>query len=282
MLQIVENYSVRKTRLSHFWGSAMLVLVLLMAGLLAGCRGGAGAGSDATGPETSGEVESTAAEGTDSSGENPDEDTDESAEASSGAGASSSVAVTSIENAESIQSYRMRFLLNGLEGEQVSVEGEFVKEPAAQRLLVDMPGSTPESVETLVVDGTRYTRARNRWIQTPGDRFNLVDFAPLTPDLVTGDLDSVTELGTETVNGRTATHYQVNADALPPIPFRRNGEQQDLSTLGSVQLDLWVDTEERFVVKMQATVENEAAETPVQMVYEYYDFNQPFVIEAPS
>lgn len=277
-------FSRRFTNLSKIWVTGALVLVLLLSACGRGneeaATGDADAGESAAEPASETAVDST--DDADSADAESDDDASDSADSASAAAAPGTVTVASIDNVEDIQSFRMRFSISGIEGEQVSVEGEFVKEPPAQRLRVDMTGSAPQTLETLVVGGTRYTKVRNRWIQTPGDRFNIDEIAPFTPDIVTGDLENVEELGTETVNDRATTHYRVNTDALPPIPFNRNGEQQDLSTLGSVQLDLWVDQEERFVVKMLATVENAEATTPVEMLYEYYDLNAPITIEVPN
>lgn len=273
MLQFCNR---RRSYLSH---SQLLVTGMLLVVLLLSACGGnnePAASGDVAAAESAAGVEDTADTVTDAAAETAPE------EAVDAAAADGAVTVVPIESVESIQSFRMRFSLTGLEGEQVSVEGEYVKEPPAQRLLVEMPGAQSDGLETLVVDDSRYTKVRNRWIQTPGNRFNMDEIAPFTPDVVVGDLEHVDALGDEPVNGRATTHYRIQAESLPPIPFNRNGERQDLSALGSVQFDLWVDEEAQFVVKMQASVENVETGVPVEMVYEYYDFNAPIVIEAPN
>lgn len=254
--------------------AGMVMLVLL----LSACGGNNEEAASGEGPATEA---ATATEAT--ANTTPEAAAETTPEAAvDAAAADGPVSVVPIESVDSIQSFRMRFSLTGLEGEQVSVEGEYVKEPSAQRLLVTMPGARSDGLETLVVGESRYTKVRNRWIQTPGNRFDMDEIAPFTPDVVVGELEYVEDLGSESVNGRATTHYRVNKEALPPIPFNRNGERQDLSSLGSVQFDLWVDEEEHFVVKMQASVENAETGVPTEMVYEYYDFNAAIVIEAPN
>lgn len=266
------------------------VCVLVLALLLTACGGNRGgdAATDEAGDQPAA-TEPATAEDAVADGEEPAADDAASDEAPADTAASSgadSVALISIGDSDAIQSFRMRFTMSGTqsgEAQEVSVEGEFVKEPPAERLSVEMAGGpvAGQSIETIVVDGTRYTRLRDRWIQTPGEQFSLDDITPLTPDEFTGDAQHLENLGEETLNGRQVTHYQLTKENIPTINLDLGGQQRELSALENAQLDLWVDQELNFIMKMAASVEDAQSNSQFEMIYEYYDINADISIEAP-
>ena len=101
---------------------------------------------------------------------------------------------------------------------------------------------------------------------------------------VLGEVDDyVTNLGTETVNGRATTHYRVDKAGFEQAAAA-SGQPIDIT---EGQLDVWID-EGGFTVKWELVMDgtgfddtNPTAQGRLQMSLELYDFGADITIEPP-
>ena len=137
------------------------------------------------------------------------------------------------------------------------------------------------------------------WISMPAE--DGADFAtglesgPTDPhevlDSYEGAAATVEDLGVESVNGTTATHYRVSIDAtglmeeLSPDE-RAELEASGLLAVGVLPIDLWI-TEEGYLVRMILEIDGSRAASPdgefgtMKLTFDMYDINGPVVIEEP-
>lgn len=137
------------------------------------------------------------------------------------------------------------------------------------------------------------------WISMPADEG--ADFAtdlesgPTDPHDVLGSYESaattVEDLGVESVNGTTATHYRIVVDTaklaeeLSPDE-RAELEESGLLAIGVQPIDLWI-TDEGYLVRMILEVDGSEAVSPdgefetMKLTFDMYDINGPVVIEEP-
>jgi len=137
------------------------------------------------------------------------------------------------------------------------------------------------------------------WISMPAE--DGADFAtglesgPTDPhevlDSYEGAAATVEDLGVESVNGTTATHYRVSIDAtglmeeLSPDE-RAELEASGLLAVGVLPIDLWI-TEEGYLVRMILEIDGSQAASPdgefgtMKLTFDMYDINGPVVIEEP-
>ena len=186
--------------------------------------------------------------------------------------------VQAVESMESVNTYRMR-MTTTFEGPAetgtVSIEGEYVKEPKAQRIVLD---AQSQKMETIFVNDLYYFNVEGIWMQFPSPMFDIEGMAPIEPQDVTDMMPYMEEVGVETVNGREAIHYRGNKDAFPEAAM----DDVDMEFL---QWDLWIDQQEKVVIKfsMEANDNNaEGGPTHFTATAEYYDLNADIVIEAPD
>lgn len=137
------------------------------------------------------------------------------------------------------------------------------------------------------------------WISMPADEG--ADFAtglesgPTDPHEVLGSYEGsaagVEDLGEESVNSTTATHYRVSIDATGIMEELSPDERVELETSGLLAfgifpIDLWI-TDEGYLVRMILEIDGSEAESPdgqfgtMKLTFDMYDINGPVVIEEP-
>jgi hypothetical protein len=137
------------------------------------------------------------------------------------------------------------------------------------------------------------------WISMPADES--ADFAtdfesgPTDPHEVLGSYEgaaaTVEDLGVESVNGTTATHYRIAVDSaelaeeLSPDE-RAELEESGLLAVGVQPIDLWI-TSEGYLVRMVLEIDGSEVDSPdgefgtMKLTFDMYDLNGPVVIEEP-
>jgi hypothetical protein len=194
--------------------------------------------------------------------------------------------ISVVEDAAAINSYRMRIELNSEDARgknNVAIEGEFVKEAPAVRLVIRFEeNGEPQQMEMVAVDGLRYVQANGMWMQTPDMALNIAEYTLITPADIAEKSTGLTRLGSETVNGRTTVHYQGDKSSIPVAGTA--SDTFDVSQVESAQLDLWVDEAENFIVKLQINVQDGQGEQGQRhtLLIEYLDFNIPITIKTPE
>jgi hypothetical protein len=203
----------------------------------------------------------------------------------SGVDASPGVAQT-VENVAAINSYRLRISTSSESArgvDEVLIEGAYVKEPAAEQLVIDFQqGGQTQRMEMIVVDGVRYMHTGDIWMQTPEAMINLDELTLITPEDVAGLLERMERVGVETLNNREAVHYRGGQDLIPVVGTE--SDTLDVSQVEFAQLDLWIDQIENVVSRLALEARDNSAEQQftASVVFEYYDFNANIVIDAPS
>jgi hypothetical protein len=194
--------------------------------------------------------------------------------------------ISVVEDTTAINSYRMRIEIHSEDARgnnDVAIEGEFVKQPPAERLVIRFEeNGEPQQMEMLVVDGLRYVQAEGMWMQAPDLTLNIAEYTLITPADIAEESTGLTRLGSETVNGRTTVHYQGDKSSIPVAGTA--SDTFDVSQVESAQLDLWVDEAENFIVKLQIKVQDGQGEQGQRhtLLIEYLDFNIPITIKAPE
>ena len=137
------------------------------------------------------------------------------------------------------------------------------------------------------------------WISMPADDGADLDMgfesAPTDPYEILGSYEgaaaTVQNLGDESVNGTTATHYRILVDAtglmreLSPDEAAEF-EQTGLPAIGSLPIDLWI-TDEGYLVRMILEIDGSEAESPdgqfetMKLTFDMFDINGPVTIEKP-
>jgi len=200
-------------------------------------------------------------------------------------------AITTAEEASSIQSFRMRISMqsdSARGANDVLIEGEFTKEPAAERLVMQIRQgeSQMEAVETIRIGDTRYVQAQGMWIQAPEAAPNIDELTIITPEDVTGILERMERVGEEVVNDRQTVHYRGDNRAFPVVSS--GSDTFDASQVEMAQLDLWVDQAENFITRMTVTASGDVTadggteEMQFALQFDYYDINADISIETPE
>ncbi len=192
--------------------------------------------------------------------------------------------VQAVENMDSINTYRTRMTMtfeSPSDAGTVSIEGEYVKEPEAQRIRLDaQTGGESQQMEMILLDGAYYFNVEGVWMQLPSPMFDIEGMVPVQTQDVTDMMPYMKEVGVETVNGREAVHYQGDRDALAELGVATGETGVEL-----IQWDLWIDQQEDVVVKFAMEGNDNNAEdgpTHFTATVEYYDLNADIVIEAPE
>lgn len=209
---------------------------------------------------------------------------------------------TTIEDAEDITSYRFSATITAsgeaFEGDEdmamfsdgITIEGAFTKEPPASDVALEIPGLG--EIGFREVDGSAYANFGGMWTESSSDEaLNVDDLSPITADDIGDDLDRMEDLGEEEVNGRDTDHYQADKELLQEIAEEK-GETSDFNFADAdeASLDVWLDQEYGFVVKMELVAEGEGLndQAPdssgrIEFLIEYFDFNSDdIVIEVPE
>ena len=137
------------------------------------------------------------------------------------------------------------------------------------------------------------------WISMPaedGDEFSAgFEAAPTDPHEVLGTYEGaaaeVEDLGEESVNGTTATHYRISVDATALLQElsaeeRAEAEASGVLAIGILPIDLWI-TDAGYLVRMIMEIDGSEAASPegevetMRMSFGMFDINRPVSIEAP-
>ena len=106
-----------------------------------------------------------------------------------------------------------------------------------------------------------------------------------------GAAATVEDLGLESVNGTTATHYRIAVDAaklaeeLSPDE-RAELEESGLLAIGVQPIDVWI-TDGGYLVRMILEIDGSEVASPdgefeaMTLTFDMYDINGPVVIEEP-
>jgi hypothetical protein len=210
---------------------------------------------------------------------------------------------TSIDDAEDINSYRFSAEITAsgeafeadedmaMFGDGITIEGAFIKEPPASDVMLEIPGFGELGFRE--VDGNAYANFGGSWIEsTPEEALNVDDLAPITADDLGDDLDRMENLGEEEVNGRDTTHYRADKELLQEIAEENDeGDASfNFNDADEANLDVWLDDQYGFVVKMELVAEGAGlnedvpdASGRVEFLIDYYDFNADDIeIEVPE
>lgn len=137
------------------------------------------------------------------------------------------------------------------------------------------------------------------WISMPaedsGDFETGFEAAPTDPHEVLGTYEGaaaeVEDLGEESVNGTTATHYRISIDATAfmeelSAEERAEAEASGVLAIGILPIDLWI-TDAGYLVRMILEIDGSEVESAdgefesMKMSFDMYDINRPVSIEAP-
>ncbi|MCB9129085.1 MAG: hypothetical protein H6638_14390 [Ardenticatenales bacterium] len=165
---------------------------------------------------------------------------------------------------------------------------EVVKDPEAQHIEIDLgPMGTAGFI---VIEGKAYSGLAGQWFETtPDDAPDVSELtAGLDADEMGDDLNKLEVVGDEKISGRDTVHYRGDKDVMAAIAAE-NSDDSEMSQLEEGQIDLWIDKEEGFIVRLifegSGTGLNEDApelEGSISLEMDYYDFNEDITIEAPD
>ena len=141
--------------------------------------------------------------------------------------------------------------------------------------------------------------SETEWLSMPADdgaEFATgFEAAPTDPHEVLGTYEGaaadVEDLGEESVNGTTATHYRITVDATGLMEElsaeeRAEAEASGVLAIGVLPIDLWI-TDGGYLVRMILEIDGTEAESldgefeSMKMSFDMYDINRPVSIEAP-
>lgn len=175
-----------------------------------------------------------------------------------------------------------------------------VKDPYAEELSLQYGNSAEglQEIKVRVVEGNRYISDGDQWSVAQGSHFSnaatyLANAAllPQSEREVADVLTTMQQVGTESVQGRPAIHYQGGRDAVAELTEVEDGNDwvMLLSADSEVQLDLWIDGEYGFVLKVGVVAEgtgfnrsDPTAAGRIELNTEYFDMNTPITIEVPD
>jgi hypothetical protein len=180
-----------------------------------------------------------------------------------------------------------------------TLEGAVVKNPYAEEIRLQYESSDEGLQENRlrVVEGKRYIFTDDQWTEAQGTHFSRASVylagASLVPQSereIANVLATMTQVGTDAVQGRPAIHYQGGSEAVAELTEVEDGNDWGL-LVGSdrdVQLDLWLDGEFGYVLKVVIVAEgagfnrrNPTAEGRIELSTEYFDINAPITIAVP-
>ena len=190
------------------------------------------------------------------------------------------------EQTASINSYRLRITTRSESArgvDHMEIEGAFVEVPPAEELRIRYQDSA-QSMATMVVDGVRYLRAGDQWLQAPEVAFAFDELTLITPDDVTGLLPRMAQMGVEEVNGVRAMHYRGGKEMIPVVGTP--SERLDVSELVFAEMNLWVDQATNVITRMTLTASDAASgasdDVDLEVRFDYYDSSAAITITAPT
>jgi hypothetical protein len=202
-----------------------------------------------------------------------------------GPGSAGAVQLRAIEDVPSIRTYRMDAQLQAGVAprfQATAVKAFYGKDPERYSIRVELTEGErePIPIEARLVDGTIYFRMKTQW--APVEKFHLAEMTVITPRHLLGIGDRLDEVGREELHGRSVIHLRGDKSDLPPV--RSGSESMDFSKMDHATVDLWVDREEHFIVRMHIAAEGteRGQALPVDIRFEYSEFNVPIAVEAPT
>jgi len=189
-----------------------------------------------------------------------------------------------VEDNSSIERYRMRMTLSNTGSDRwpdyVTGEGAYVIEPRAEELTIiyDENEIQRKIVMTTITD-TYYLQDGEMVIETANPGIELQQLTLLDPRDATTLANNFVQIEEEEINGRTTIHYQGDPKLLPL------DNAAVIDTLDTATIDLWVDSEENFIVAMalRAYGIDDNPNAIYEMRVDYFDFNNPdIVITTPE
>lgn len=197
----------------------------------------------------------------------------------------SSIEIRPVDEAESIESYRVQGTLTARAGEEIfqsiTQNGQVQKEPRLESYSIVVTSEDElVTIDLRLVDGVRYVRFNEIWSET--ERFDLSELLIITPDQLVGTLSAFEFIGPETREGRNLLHLRIGQEELPI--FQGGSETADFAEADEANLDLWIDADEQFIVQMTLAASQIEQGEPVEFLVQYFytDFNQPVEVEAPD
>lgn len=181
------------------------------------------------------------------------------------------------EQVDSIATYRMHVETTSGGQPAVTVEVAHVKEPLAEDDRVTLyQNGQPTTVDVRYVNETLYLNNGENWAVI--STFNLAELTVITPAGMAAAAPLLEVVGMEEVSGRNTVHLRGNKEVIPDI--QTGTDSLSVKNAEDAQLDLWLDVQERFIVKLffSLTIEGRTFTTE----FLYYDFNAPIVVEAPT
>lgn len=207
---------------------------------------------------------------------------------------------STLEEIESINSFRIHVEMNA-EGDAfaedeaelagLTMDGSFIKEPPAQHIVMSF-GEGAESgfgtIEFIQIDDKGYTNFGGQWVEVPAEQSpEIDDLTFISPKELGDEINQLERVGDETINGRETVHLYGDKEILANLSTAE--DDLGLDQAEEAQLDLWVDKEEGFIVRMSIVAEgtglneeNPEASGRMEMTINYTDFNADFQIEAPE
>ncbi len=182
-----------------------------------------------------------------------------------------------VEQIDSIETYRMHVEVMS-EGEPTAqIEVAHVKTPLAEDDQVTLyQNGEPIQVDVRFVNDVLYLNNGEKWAVI--STFNLAELTVVTPAGLASAAPDMTLVGEEEISGRTTLHLQGDKTIIPDI--QAGSDSLSVKGADAAQLDLWLDAEERFIVKLLFSLTLEGKTFTTEFLY--YDFNAPIVVEAPT
>jgi len=182
-----------------------------------------------------------------------------------------------VEQVDSIGTYRMHVEVMSEGKPSVQVEVAHVKTPIAEDDQVTLhQNDKPTTVEVRYIDDTLYLNNGEKWVII--NTFNLAELTVVTPAGMAVAAPALTLVGEEEVSGRKTLHLQGDKSVIPNI--QSGSDSLSVKGAEAAQLDLWLDAEERFIVKLRFSLTLQGKTFTTEFLY--YDFNAPIVVEAPT
>lgn len=214
--------------------------------------------------------------------------------------------VSTLASSDSYTSYRSRVTITvaGIQdGEEIEQTLEFTLEettdPRAQHIVMageglgDLESAGLDSIEMYTVEDTMYMKMGEDWLSMPADEGGSFDDEMFTPETFTEDTCGWKMEADTEVLGYEVHHYSVDRAGLEAC-----ATADMLDELGDVEVfdgDMYITIEGKYLVQMDVHFEGsgttffmgttdgeELDEGTVDVHIEYWDINEPFVIEVPE
>jgi len=182
-----------------------------------------------------------------------------------------------VQQVDSIETYRMHVEVMSEGKPSVVVEVAHVKNPTAEDDHVTLyQNDVPMRVNVRYVGDTLYLNDGEKWVVI--STFNLAELTVITPAGMATAAPALTLIGEEEVSGRKTIHLRGDKTVIPDI--QTGSDSLSVKAAEAAQLDLWLDAEERFIVKLLFSLTIEGRTFTTEFLY--YDFNAPIVVETPT